>query len=232
MGDFNQYAWIKNNKSLIKGPVLEIGSRFYDDTTSINYRRLCEGMEYIGIDVSAGNNVDIVADFTDNFEAIKSKLGTTFNTIICCSVMEHVEDIYAFARNLEKIINPGGVLFLSVPFTWEYHGYPQDYWRFTPKAIKFLYPSFKFSEQRWSISSNIDHDERSLLSDEDVNKFILRDGDYWDAEESTYGIFRWFKKLLLLIKNKKYRREYLIRKILKKEYRLSLSCINAIGIKS
>lgn len=232
MGDFNQYAWIKKNSSLIKGPILEIGSRFYSDNTSMNYRQLCAGKDYVGVDMTPGNNVDIVVDFTDNYETIQRKLGTTFNTIICCSVMEHVGDIYAFARNLERIMNPGGVLFLSVPFTWEYHGYPHDYWRFTPKAIRFLYPSIKFSENYWSISSNVDYDESPLNKDEDVNTFILRDNHYWPAEQSVTGNLRWLKKLLLLIKNHKYRKEFFIRKLLKREYRLSLSCINAIGIKS
>ena len=58
-----------------------------------------------------------------------------------CKVLNYpsVKDIYKFAKNVTHIIYKGGVIFVSVPFTWEYHGYPDDYWRFTPAAIEYLF---------------------------------------------------------------------------------------------
>lgn len=41
-----------------------------------------------------------------------------------------------------------GVVFISVPFCWKIHGYPSDYWRFTPEAIKVLFPEIKFLNDR------------------------------------------------------------------------------------
>ena len=39
-------------------------------------------------------------------------------------------------------------MFLSVPWVWRFHGYPSDYWRFSPEALKFLFPGFKIDEKR------------------------------------------------------------------------------------
>lgn len=173
MGDFNQLLWVKNNISKVEGPILEIGSKFYSKETFMDYRSLFKGHKFLGVDLSSGQNVDKVLDFTLNFEALNESLdGQRFKTIICCSVMEHVSDIYKFATNVQKILNPGGVLFLSVPFTWEFHGYPSDYWRFTPKAIEFLYSGLEFPIEYRTISSHIDHDIQPLIDDPNPFAFI------------------------------------------------------------
>jgi SAM-dependent methyltransferase len=231
MGDYNQYLWVKQYASLIKGPVLEIGSKFYDRKTSVDYRDICKGLPYVGTDLFPGENVDVVMDFTDPYADIEQKLRTQFSTIICCSVMEHVKDIFTFAKNVQQVLKPGGVIFLSSPFAWEYHGYPHDYWRFTPRSFEYLFPEIDFVKERRSISSNIDHDIAGLEEDEDVNKFVLREKLYWTKESSTYGSFRLFKKTSLLLRDKAFRKEFLIRKLLGKEYRLSLASINMVGIK-
>lgn len=231
MGDFNQFLWIKKHASLIKGPILEVGAKFYNPKTSMNYRSLAGSERYVGIDMEEGPNVDAVIDFTKDFREIESQIGSNFQTVICCSVMEHVRDIYAFSANITKILKPGGVLFLSVPFTWEHHGYPDDYWRFTPSAIKFLYPEFEFLEDGASISSSIDGDAMDLKQPDDINDFLLKNRVIHEYEANGRGVARIIKKSVALLTQRAYRREFILRKILGREYRLSLSCINMIGIK-
>ncbi len=231
MGDYNQYLWVKENVPLIKGPVLEIGSKFYSPNTSMDYRGLLPDMTYVGTDMEPGENVDKVIDFTSDFELISAQVGSNFNTIICCSVMEHVKDIYLFAANVSKVLNKGGVLLISVPFTWEYHGYPDDYWRFTPSAIKFLYPELDFSAHESAISSSIDGEIMKMKNQSDINLFLLKENSYAKYEEKRAGNLRWIKKAMNLISSSEYRKEFVIRKMLGREYRLSLSCINLIGVK-
>jgi hypothetical protein len=38
-------------------------------------------------------------------------------------------------------MKPGATIFVTVPFCWRIHGYPSDYWRMTPEALKVLFPS-------------------------------------------------------------------------------------------
>src|SRR5690348_7524984 len=42
--------------------------------------------------------------------------------VICLEVLEHVADPFAAARELVRIIKPGGTLLLTVPFLTSYHG--------------------------------------------------------------------------------------------------------------
>lgn len=155
MGDIVQYDWLRRHRHLAQEPILEIGSKHYEAHTSVRYRDAFPGADYTGCDMLPGVNVDLVIDFTLPFAEINALLQERrFRTVICCSVMEHVEDIYAFSRNLTDIIELGGVLFMSVPFVWRFHGYPSDYWRFTPRAIKFLYKEFTWADHLSETSAN------------------------------------------------------------------------------
>jgi len=73
----------------------------------------------------------------------------SFDCVICLEVLEHVADPFSAARELLRILRPGGALFLTVPFLHGYHGYPDsrsashecfpDYWRFTHQGLQKLF---------------------------------------------------------------------------------------------
>ena len=42
---------------------------------------------------------------------------------------------------IPKLSISGGSLFIAVPFVWRFHGYPNDYFRYTHNGIKKLYTS-------------------------------------------------------------------------------------------
>ncbi len=148
MGDIYQIEWVDSLKDRIKGPILEIGSKRYGPPPKFfNYRTLFPGIDFFGTDLEPGEGVDTVVDMTLDFNRIDDLMNRKrFNTVICMSVMEHVRDIYAFATNVNKLMNEEAVILLSVPFAWGIHSYPDDYWRFTPSAVKFLFPSIEFDE--------------------------------------------------------------------------------------
>jgi len=173
MGDVNQYRWVERQSARLRAPVLEIGSRHYARETSSDFRSLCAAHQYLGVDMSAGDNVDRVVDFTKAFADVDRALGGgRFGTILCLSVMEHVSDIVTFANNLTAVTAPGGILFLSVPFSWRFHGYPSDYFRFTPEGVKQLFPRFDFNDAAGMLSSNVVGD--TALFSADVNAFMVQ----------------------------------------------------------
>lgn len=144
MGDVNQLLFVKSVAHALKGPVLEVGSRDYGNTQ--DFRTLFPGADYVGIDMQAGKGVDLVLDLTDDFASLDASLGgRRFGTIICMSVLEHCSNPFKMAHNMEKLLDEGGVLIVSVPFVWELHGFPDDYWRFTPSGIRVLFPSLDFN---------------------------------------------------------------------------------------
>jgi SAM-dependent methyltransferase len=146
MGDRNQLLFVKQNASLFEGPFLEIGSRDYGDTQNLRALFAPRG-HYIGIDALEGAGVDRVLDLTQPIETISAALdGQRFGTIFCMSVMEHCRQPFAMADAITQLLKPGGVLCLSVPFAWQFHGYPSDYWRFTHEGVKQLFPALVFNE--------------------------------------------------------------------------------------
>lgn len=219
MGDVNQLNWVRDHRGLIKGPVLEVGSRHYSAESSVDYRGLCEGLEFVGVDMSAGKNVDVVLDFTSDLETIRERLGgRSFSTLICCSVLEHVEDVFQMARNLSAVVAPGGVMFMSVPFTWRFHGYPSDYWRFSPKAIRFLFPEFSFRDDLCTISSNMPGDVSALA--DDPNSFVVKLTGPLQPRYRLLSRFKLFQRLRVGTGLDQY------------SYMMVPSCINMVGFKS
>jgi hypothetical protein len=107
--------------------------------------RFAERGKYIGVDVEAGPGVDVVLDLTARLEEIDRQLGgMQFGAIFCLSVPEHCRQPFLMAENLTCLLRPGGKLCLSVPFAWEFHGYPSDYWRFTSEGVRILFDDLIF----------------------------------------------------------------------------------------
>ena len=148
MGDTNQFTFIGKLANELKPPFLEVGSKDYGSTQQ--FRPLFAGKgEYIGVDMEDGPGVDIVLDLTGDFEKIDEKLsGRRFSSVICLSVLEHCEQPFKIAENLMRLMEPGGWICISVPFSWQIHAYPNDYWRFTPEGIKKLFHKVQFDMER------------------------------------------------------------------------------------
>jgi hypothetical protein len=103
--------------------------------------------EYIGIDIAPGPGVDYVCNLARPGEIDKLPI-KKFKTIHIHCVMEHVDDIFSVARNIEELLDDDGVLLFSAPFAWRIHRIPVDLWRFTPQGVDYLFPHVEFLDQR------------------------------------------------------------------------------------
>ena len=80
------------------------------------------------------NRVEVICLATDlKFE------NNMFDTILCTQVMEHVYDHKTMLKEIFRVLKPGGHIVLTVPFAWELHEEPHDYFRYTPHALKELF---------------------------------------------------------------------------------------------
>jgi hypothetical protein len=175
MGDIQQVEFMKALSPMMKGPILEIGSkRQGEPPLFFDYRTFFpREMKYVGVDIDAGEGVDVVVDMTAEIGVIKSLLdGLRFNSVICLSVMEHVKDIYSFAQNVEALMNPGALAVISIPFAWELHAYPHDFWRFTPGAIEFLFPSIVFDPALSQLHTDSGKSASLSEAQGDFNKYM------------------------------------------------------------
>ena len=144
MGDFNQLLFLKKHLGAFEGGVIEIGSRNYGSTQ--DFRSLFPGKDYLGVDLVAGPGVERVV----NLEAEPAGDLGTYGLGICCSVLEHSSKPWVLAERLENLIAVDGYLFVSVPWVWRYHPYPDDYFRFSVRAIESLFASFKWAARSYS----------------------------------------------------------------------------------
>jgi SAM-dependent methyltransferase len=164
MGDVNQRLFLERLVPKVDGPVIEIGAKDYGSTTS--FRDLYQGVEYVGVDMEAGKGVDIVADLSAGTGQLPA---SHFALAICCSVLEHTPRPWLLADNIARLLRPGGQLYLSVPWVWRYHAYPDDYFRFSPRGVQSLLPDMEWTRATYSTTVPGEHIDIDLRDFREVD---------------------------------------------------------------
>ena len=91
--------------------------------------------------LEAGTNVDHVLDICSPFASVQSALGEEpFDLVLCCHVLEHTRDPWKAARTMERLLRPGGLLFVSSAWSQAFHATPDDLWRFSIRGLMRLFP--------------------------------------------------------------------------------------------
>ena len=54
------------------------------------------------------------------------------------------------AKQMERVLKPGGFLYVSVPWVWEFHAFPSDYWRFSLPALDVLFNGSSSVAAAWT----------------------------------------------------------------------------------
>ena len=168
MGDRNQRLFLEKLMPRVDGPVIEIGSKDYGSTE--NFRELYRG-EYVGVDLEEGKGVDFVVDLTSGLGQLEEN---HFALAICCSVLEHTPTPWVMAENLARLLRPGGSLYISVPWVWRYHAYPDDYFRFSPRAVQALFPKFAWRHATYSSNVPGEHIDLDLANLKEVDNKLAQ----------------------------------------------------------
>jgi hypothetical protein len=168
LGDVNQRLFLERLLPRVDGPVLEVGSKDYGST--INFRELYGG-EYVGVDLEAGKGVDVVADLSAGLGGLEEG---RFALAICCSVLEHTPTPWVMAANLGRLLRAGGALYISVPWVWRYHAYPDDYFRFSPRAVQALFPQFAWKHATYSSTVPGEHIDLDLADFREVDNRLAQ----------------------------------------------------------
>lgn len=77
------------------------------------------------------SNITYLSDI-QNMPAVPSE---GYDSAICLEVLEHIPDPFRAAREIYRILAPGGVLIASVPHLSRLHDEPYDYYRYTKYGI-------------------------------------------------------------------------------------------------
>ena len=125
-----------NNKKL---KLIEIGSLSVNSNIK---NTLKNNMEYIGIDIVKGENVDIVLDDPYKFPFEDKSI----DVVISISVFEHTEFFWLTYLEILRVLKDDGLFFLNAPSNSKFHRHETDNWRF--------YPDSSLALQKWGERNN------------------------------------------------------------------------------
>jgi len=131
---------ISVNNLPLQGPVFEFGSMQVHEEVSTGEPRAFfrnKGFEYIGCDMRAGKGVDQV----QNLHALDIE-DNSVGCVVCMDTLEHVEYPRKAMAEMWRVLKTDGIAIMSSVFQFPIHGYPNDFWRFTPEGFRSLFSPF------------------------------------------------------------------------------------------
>ena len=107
--------------------ILDVGARNVNGTL----RDFCPpGAEYVGIDLEAGPDVDIVLHDPTSVPFATD----LFDVAVSTSCFEHDGMFWLTFAELARVVRIGGYIYINAPSNGPYHAYPHDNWQFYPDA--------------------------------------------------------------------------------------------------
>jgi ubiquinone/menaquinone biosynthesis C-methylase UbiE len=124
--------------------ILDVGGGRPFQKRLAEYRELLRGIEYVTLDIDPSTKPDIVGDA----HALPFDDGS-FDAVLHSSVLEHLHSPWIAAREMYRVLRPGGCVLGVVPWIYPYHareGHYHDYWRFTQDGLQRLFADFRTIE--------------------------------------------------------------------------------------
>ena len=116
---------------LSESSILEVGSRSINGSLRQN---ALPATKYTGIDVEAGEGVDVVVEFNKPLPFSND----SFDFVMASSVFEHDRFFWMTFLEMCRVANDGGYIYINAPSNGVVHRFPQDSWRFYPDSGKAL----------------------------------------------------------------------------------------------
>lgn len=116
------------------GALLEVGSRARSQR--VNTESLPPGWSYVGFDIAPGTNVDVVGDAHDLSQFFSAE---TFDGVFSMATFEHLAMPWKVVVEINRILKPGGLVYVGTHQTWPVHDAPWDFWRFSSYSWAALF---------------------------------------------------------------------------------------------
>jgi len=89
-------------------------------------------VEYVALDREKRAEIDILGD------AYNIPRHGEFDTVLCTSVLEHLEEPVLALEEMNKALRPGGHIILTTNFIWHIHEEPRDFFRYTEYGLRYI----------------------------------------------------------------------------------------------
>ena len=130
----------------LRGRVIDLGGHKH----SSYYKQLKseQAVEVANFDGVSGTPHKIAsgADHVFDFEKPFPLQDESFDAVLCINVMEHIFNYKNLIDESFRILKSGGSMNISVPFFFNIHGSPDDYFRYTKSALVRILSEAGFSD--------------------------------------------------------------------------------------
>ena len=151
-------------KDIENKKILDVGSYNVNGCA----RPIFEKGKYVGVDMVAGPNVDVVAN-CNKMPFSKNE----FDIVISISCFEHDNMFWSTFLEILRVVKNGGFVYINAPSNGPYHKHPTDNWRFYPDSWKAL--------EKWGKLNGFDIELVESYISEPI------DGEPW---RDSIGIFK------------------------------------------
>ncbi len=62
----------------------------------------------------------------------------SFDTVLNVQVLEHTPEPQQLVNEMARVLRPGGLLIVNVPFSFRLHEEPHDYFRYSPHGLRYM----------------------------------------------------------------------------------------------
>ncbi|HEV2095421.1 MAG TPA: methyltransferase domain-containing protein [Chthoniobacterales bacterium] len=113
--------------------IVDLGSQDINGS----YRPLFDAppWRYIGVDLAAGANVDVVLRDPYDWQELSA---ASADVVIAGQTFEHTEFVWETMRQIERTLKPAGLCCIIVPSSGPEHRFPVDCWRIYPDGLRAL----------------------------------------------------------------------------------------------
>lgn len=134
-------CFLEKNTRLYKGALYDLGAG------EAPYKEffLKHATTYVAVDW-ADSLHEIRADVVADLNTVLPIRSEVADTVVSLSVMEHLREPRTMLSEVFRILKPGGWLVAQVPWQWQIHEAPHDYFRYTPYGLEYLSRQCGFDE--------------------------------------------------------------------------------------
>ena len=128
---------------ILSGRMAELGG-----SVDCNACQQFPGFDYTNIDITPAAHIPTLA--MDVCKPQPLLAPAQFDFIFSQWVFEHLAAPWNASNLLIHLLKPGGLVVIATAFAWRYHPVPEDYWRFTPQALRLLFEGLQTIEAAFS----------------------------------------------------------------------------------
>lgn len=146
----NLYNNIKKYAPFLKGSVLDFGCG------SKPYKKLFVNCDrYVGVDIDNNGHNHINENIDYLYDGRKLPFeNNSFDNVFSSEVIEHISNLDDIIIEINRVLKPNGLFFLTTPFVWNENELPNDFARYTSVGLKNLLKKHGFNVLFLKKSSN------------------------------------------------------------------------------